>query len=411
MDSKSEELFKALLNGKTIDDFTPRSRLEEYLKAALSKSGTNNLPIPRSRLDVLLYELINYIRNNSADEFLKTRNGNYLFYYCSNDAINPIVEKFDFSNITDATGMFNACTSLTSVSQIDTSNVTNMCLMFNSCSALTSIPQLDTSKVTNMGSMFRLCSKLTSVPQLDTSNVTNMSSMFNNCKALTSVPQLDTSNVTDMTSMFDSCKALTSIPQLDTSNVTKMRDMFNSCSALTSIPQLDTSNVTDMTNMFYRCSALTSVPQLDTSNVTDMGSMFNGCSKLETISGIDLRSATSLYSIVSSCQTLKECWFKNIRNDLQVGSGSTYGHLLTLDCLLYLIKEVIKKSTTIKLTVGTTNLAKLSGIYVKLIDITDEMRAEDEFIDQKYPFEVCESTDEGAMTLSTYYGLKNLTLA
>lgn len=58
MDSKIEWLIESLLNGESIGDFTPKSRLEEYLKAILQKSGTENLPIPRSRLDALLYQLV-----------------------------------------------------------------------------------------------------------------------------------------------------------------------------------------------------------------------------------------------------------------------------------------------------------------------------------------------------------------
>ena len=57
MDSNVEWLIEALLNGESVADFTPKSRMEEYLKAILSKSGTDNLPIPRSRIDALLYQL------------------------------------------------------------------------------------------------------------------------------------------------------------------------------------------------------------------------------------------------------------------------------------------------------------------------------------------------------------------
>ena len=35
------------------------------------------------------------------------------------------------------------------------------------------------------------------------------------------------------------------------------------------------------------------------------------------------------------------------------------------------------------------------------------MRAEDDLIDEKLPFEVCESADEGGMLTTDYVGLKN----
>lgn len=173
----------------------------------------------------------------------------------------------------------------------------------------------------------------------------------------------------------------------DTSNVTDMRDMFNNCSALTEVPLFDTSKVTDMGDMFYKCSALTKVPLFDTREVTSMSFMFNRCTKLT------------------------ECYLKNIRTSLQVGSGTQYGHLLTMESLIHLIKELRDVGSSQTLTIGSANLAKLANVYVRTIDITDEMRAEDDLIDEKLPFEVCESTDEGATLITDYVGFKRWSLA
>ena len=159
--------------------------------------------------------------------------------------------------------------------------------------------------------------------------------------------------------------------------------MFDNCASLTTVPLFDTSKADSMSYMFNKCTSLTTVPQFDTSNVTIMSSMFWNCSNLT------------------------ECWLRNIKTSLQVGSGTSYGHLLTLESLIHLIQECRDTGSLKTLTVGSANLKKLANVYVRTIEITDEMRAEDEYIDEKLPFEICESTDEGAMLIVDYAVEKN----
>ena len=102
-------------------------------------------------------------------------------------------------------------------------------------------------------------SEITTLSYSDTSNATSMDYMFSNSSSLTAIPLLDTSNVTSMSSMFSHCKKLTAIPLLDTSNVTSMSYMLEYCNKLTSVPALDVSNVTDMRYMFYSCGSLKSI--------------------------------------------------------------------------------------------------------------------------------------------------------
>ena len=220
-------------------------------------------------------------------------------------------------------------------------------------------------------------------------DVRQCNNLFKDCSSLTAIPQLDTSNVTNMSSMLYNCSSLTAIPQLDTSNVTDMSGMFNNCKSLTTIPQLDTSNVTNMNSMFYNSSSITTISQLDMSNVTNnnnTSNMFYNCVQMTNLS------------------------IKNIKTNLQVGSGTSYGYLLTVDSLLGLCKELITTTSFKTLTIGSANLNKLANVYVKRITITDEMREEDPLIDQKIPFEVCDSTDEGAVLISNYTKSKKWTL-
>ena len=247
------------------------------------------------------------------------QNSSYLFFYLS--SVKEIVfDNFDTSKVTDMTGMFGDCSSLTSldVSKFDTSQVTNMRWMFFRCSRLTSLDlsKFDTSQVTNMNSMFHECSSLTSldVSEFDTSQVTYMNSMFQSCSSLTSldVSKFDTSKVTNMSNMFYYCTRLTSldVSKFDTSQVTDMRYMFASCSRLTSldVSKFDTSQVTNMWSMFESCSSLTSldVSKFDTSQVTDMSSMFYGCKSLTSldVSKFDTSQVTKMGSMFGNCSSL-----------------------------------------------------------------------------------------------------------
>ena len=226
---------------------------------------------------------------------------------------------FNTSKVTNMSGMFDYCISLTSlnVSSFNTGNVTDMSDMFRCCRLLTSLnlSNFNTSKVTNMRNMFYQCNSLTSlnVSSFDTSKVTDMSHMFN-CSSLTSlnVSNFNTSNVTSMYYMFEGCSSLTSlnVSNFDTSNVTDMSDMFFICSSLTSLnlSNFNTSKVTDMRSMFRSCDKLTSlnVSNFNTSNVTNMKYMFRNCYKLTTLnlSSFDMSKVTDTTNMFQDCSAL-----------------------------------------------------------------------------------------------------------
>ena len=101
------------------------------------------------------------------------------------------------NSVTDASYMFDGCTSLNSlpnINKFDTKNITNMYSMFSGCSSLNNLPDIskwDTKNVTNMGYMFYGCSSLSILPDIskwDIKNVTNIRSMFHGCKASLNIP-------------------------------------------------------------------------------------------------------------------------------------------------------------------------------------------------------------------------------
>ena len=393
-ESRTEQLLNAYINGDDISNFVPLSRNEQILKDMIL--GNEQTSSPQSRIESLYAKL---------DGKIKEGSDNILQYFinkkksCSCLFASYKFDEYRFGIFLDFT--YEDLEEF--LSSISINNVTNMYGMFSNCASLTTIPQLNTSNATNMNYMFYGCKSLTTIPQLNTSNVTNMNYMFYGCKSLTTIPQLNTSNVTDMGGMFYDCKSLTTIPQLNTSNVTNMSNMFYGCKSLTTIPQLNTNNVTSMHGTFSNCFLITTVPQLNTKNVLSFTYTFYQCKLLETIPELDMCSATDATFTFYECEKLRYLKLLNVKINLQIGSGTSWGHLIEKDCLIQIISELIKPSSGTKtLTMGTANIAKLADTYVKLLE--DDGTG-------KYPFEVCKSTDEGAMTISDYCLYKNWKLA
>lgn len=360
-------------------------------------------------------------------EAYKTR---YLIAYYNASQIPAIKDKYKIIYLTtkseagtvlNGKDQFYNAYSLEAIKNYNTTGIKSFYQMFYYCRNLKSLPELDMSSATNAYQMFYQCRSLKSIPPLDTKKVTDFRDMFNGCYRLETIPQLDTSKATgnmSFSSVFEYCYSLKTIPLLDISNVTSVSDLFRGCSSLITIPQLDIGNVTSTSAMFQDCSSLQKVPQLDTRKVMNFSNMFSSCSCLETVPLLDMRSTynkSNCSGMFNSCKSLKNLTLKNIIYQLTIGSGTSYGHKLTLDSLLNTIKELHDNTagtSTQTLTVGSANLTKLADVYVKLVDITDEMRAEDEYIDLKKPFVVCESTDEGAMLITEYVTtVKNWQLA
>ncbi len=227
---------------------------------------------------------------------------------------------FDTSEVTSMGGLFQGCTSLTSVDcgNFNTSKVSAMWFMFYDCMLLTSIDvsNFDTSNVTNMKSMFGGCTAVTSlnVSNFNTAKVSSMESMFNGCKALTelNLSSFNTAKVTIMSDMLSQCSKLTSIDvsNFDTSLVTNMSNMFNGCSSLRSInlSGLNTAKVTTMNAMLANCTSLKSANLSGFANnmLTNMNRMFDGCSALESVnfSNFKTTNVTSVTDMFSGCSKI-----------------------------------------------------------------------------------------------------------
>lgn len=254
-------------------------------------------------------------------------------------------------------------------------------------------------KLIDCSYLFYKGARIELIDQFDTSESTSFNSAFMYFPSNLEVPEIDTHNGTDFSHMFAQA-AIKNLPLIDTSKGTSFVGMFQGCTNLKEIPQLDVGQGEEFSGMF-KASAIQTIPTLNSGNGTRFDTMFSNCYSLVTISGLDLNKNEYGKSMFSNCSSLENVYLYNIRTSVPIGSGTSYGHKLTLDSLIHTIKELCVVSSKQTLTIGTANLEKIAGLYCRILDDTDE----------KKPMELCESTDEGAMTLNEYALLKNWSIA
>ena len=204
--------------------------------------------------------------------------------------------------------------------------------------------------------------------------------------------------IEDFTSFFADNTRLELLGKIDLSNGVTFKNAFNNSTELETISMLDKGNGVDLSKStsfsgtFRFCENLTSVPVIDTRNSSDFSYMFNGCKRLITIAGVDMGKGLVLSNVLYNCIELTNLYLYNIGRNLQIGSGTSWGHKLTVDSLVNTIKELVSVNASRTLTIGATNIAKIENLFCRITDDTNE----------KKTMELCESTDEGAMTLTEY---------
>ena len=160
-------------------------------------------------------------------------------------------------------------------------------------------------------------------------------------------PPLSNSNATSMDGWF---------LYDDTINVTTMNLWFQQCALLTSAPEMNTSNVTTMYYMFYSCYLLVSMPLYDTEKVTHMEGMFSGCCSLVSIPAMNVSNATNFKSMFSSCSSLQEIHMYGMKVSFDISASTKF----TESSLVEILNNLANVTSTQTLTMGSTNLAKLT---------------------------------------------------
>lgn len=191
----------------------------------------------------------------------------------------------------------------------------------------------------------------------DTENLILFNNLFRYCKSLRTAPNMDMSAATQTGNMFYYCYDLRTIPSYNMGKVEISSEMFEYCSALTEIPELDVHSVVNASYMFYNCTNLKRTSRLYMPNAQQVPNMFYDCKKLEEVGEFSLNSATSAGGMFGNCSSLKFLHLRDIGVDLDI-SAST---LFERDALLEVINNLKTVTSTKTLTMGATNLAKLTN--------------------------------------------------
>ena len=122
-------------------------------------------------------------------------------------------------------------------------------------------------------------------------------------------------------------------------------------------------------SLFIGCNKLKNIEGLntwDTTSITNASTLFNNCSLLTdiTISNWNLNNATNLTNFVNNCSRLNS--FKAPYNINVSMSNFNASVSLSVEDLLGIINNLNTVTTTQTLTIGGTNLAKLTAEQIKI---------------------------------------------
>lgn len=283
--------------------------------------------------------------------------GQYVFNNCSN--LTTVILPNNATKLDDY--MFNGNTSLTNIN-IPTSLISIGSSAFSGCTKLTSINIPD--KVTSIGTnAFYNCTNLTSVIISENANYTLGQYAFQSTGVTDACVADIMSHASSVnTYIFDKCNSLENV-EVDYF----WTNMFSNCSNLKTAKSNRAISSGTGDNVFYNDKALESVILAD--GITIIGTaVFYGCTSLKTVylpssittaTNSSLTSTSSYYYIFYNCTALEDV---QLGQDWNMSLRLNVSNNLTVDSMVAMFNSLkdLTGETTKTLTLGSTNLAKLS---------------------------------------------------
>lgn len=256
-------------------------------------------------------------------------------------------KKWDYSSVTDMSGMFRGCKKLTSIdfsgcSMPECTSFANLASykdVVNTSLTSVNFDKLYTPKLSNISGLFTYVNNITtfSARGWNAPSITSMESLFNGKKLLTSVEfgdfddsyKTDLSGCKSMAQMFMGCTALTNISfeGLDLTSCTTFKSLCSGCTNLTSfsLNKCNTPSLTNVVDMFASAPAVKTFTARGW-NAPELTSLYRFMYGKKNITTFDIRdydeenktiltSCTTMAEMLTGCNKLQHLSFENVRLD------------------------------------------------------------------------------------------------
>ena len=141
----------------------------------------------------------------------------------------------------------------------------------------------------------------------------------------------------------------------DTENVTNYDYMFDWCERLTTI-SINMKKCTSAEFAFYKCTHLTNLDVSQIDNLRDVYYMFGECEALKEVPALDFSHAGKPYGLFENCRSLEKIHITGMKASFKISDSTKF----TRESLVEILTNLGTVTSTSTLTMGSTNLAKLT---------------------------------------------------
>ena len=314
------------------------NNLQDFLRdtadAIRTKTGTTE-PINAQDFSTKILQIPSGGENSLKNLLDAKKDANYLFYEYQGTSVDGLIQYSDTENVESISRTFYS-------------------------SKVVKVPELNTRKVKDFSYTFAY-SSINEFPNWNFSNAEDIRYLLQQCKSLKT--DIVINNLSKLTG--DYClngafqqSAVTSVTlnDLNPNIAYSINQAFFDCGWLKSISLNTTTGVPikvkSMSETFNYCSQLKTLPLMDLTQCT--GFSVIGCNSLVSIPAYDLSNITSIN--LSNLYKLKEFHATGMKVSFNISSSTNF----TKEALVEILNNLATVTTTQTLTMGATNLAKLT---------------------------------------------------